>query len=91
MTSLLPFRSYRIRRDLLRIRQNHNILGENRLSQMLGTPTWTKTLCLWGYLLARRNQVGDYLDVAALADRTRQTRYEQAAGQDLGAESNRAG
>jgi hypothetical protein len=37
--------------------------------QVLRVPTPDETLRIKGYLIVRRNQVRDYLDVAALADR----------------------
>ena len=37
--------------------------------QMLRVPTPDETLRIKGYLIVRRNQVRDYLDVAALSDR----------------------
>ncbi|GAB4173807.1 MAG: hypothetical protein Kow0020_09180 [Wenzhouxiangellaceae bacterium] len=36
--------------------------------QTVRVPTWDETLRIKGYLIVRRNQVRDYLDVAALAD-----------------------
>lgn len=35
----------------------------------LTVPTAEETLCVKGFLIVRRNQTRDYLDVAALADR----------------------
>ena len=37
--------------------------------QRLRVPTPEETLRIKGYLIVRRNQVRDYLDVAALSDR----------------------
>jgi hypothetical protein len=56
-------------RQLIRSRPLEVIEVELPSGQMLRVPTPEETLRIKGYLIVRRNQVRDYLDVAALADR----------------------
>lgn len=56
-------------RQLLRSRPLEVAEVELPSGQKLRVPTPEETLRIKGYLIVRRNQVRDYLDVAALADR----------------------
>jgi len=56
-------------RQLIRSRPLEIAEVELPSGQLLRVPTPEETLRIKGYLIVRRNQVRDYLDVAALADR----------------------
>jgi hypothetical protein len=56
-------------RQLIRNRPLEVTEVELPSGQMLRVPTPDETLRIKGYLIVRRNQVRDYLDVAALSDR----------------------
>src|ERR1700678_2530541 len=56
-------------RQLIRIRPLETIQVTLPSGAVLTVPTAEETLRVKGYLIVRRNQTRDYLDVAALADR----------------------
>src|SRR5580704_18431661 len=56
-------------RQLIRSRPLEVAEVELPSGQVLRVPTPDETLRIKGYLIVRRNQVRDYLDVAALSDR----------------------
>jgi len=56
-------------RQLMRTRPLEVVRVELPSGQMLRAPTLDEILRIKGYLIVRRNQVRDYLDVAALSDR----------------------